>query len=65
MGGGAISFKIETLFQLVDCEAVFVNAVALASFAKGNLAGVPNGLLKYQEDAYRCAAFHLNKVGAI
>ncbi|TIX45575.1 MAG: DUF3010 family protein [Mesorhizobium sp.] len=59
MGGGAVSFKIETLFQLSDREVVFVNPVALSKFAKTNLGGIPDGILKYQEDAYRCGVYHL------
>ncbi|WP_164898812.1 DUF3010 family protein [Mesorhizobium sp. M7A.F.Ca.MR.362.00.0.0] len=59
MGGGAVSFKIETLFQLSDREVVFVNPVALSKFAKTNLGGIPDGVLKYQEDAYRCGVYHL------
>lgn len=60
-GGGAVSFKIETLFQLSDCEVVFVNPVALSKFAKTNLGGIPGGILKYQEDAYRCGVYHLKR----
>lgn len=66
MAGGAVSFKIETLIQLVeDCDCVLVNAVALSKFASKNVAGLPAGLLRYQEDAYRCAAYHLHKSGLI
>lgn len=65
MGGGAVSFKLETLFQLVECETAFVNPVALAKFARGNLGVVPESILRYQEDAYRCAAFHLNRAGEL
>ena len=61
MGGGAVSFKIETLFQITDCEVVFVNPTALSNFAKTNLGGLPDGLLKYQHDAYRCAVYQLKK----
>ena len=61
MAGGAISFKIETLFQLSDTPTIFVNPVALAKFGKTNMAGIPNGVYKYQQDAYRCAVFHINK----
>lgn len=64
--GGAVSFKIETLIQLVeDTDCVLVNAVALSNFAKKNVAGLPDGLLRYQEDAYRSAAYHLHKSGLI
>ncbi|HWU19318.1 MAG TPA: DUF3010 family protein [Devosia sp.] len=66
MAGGAVSFKIETLIQLVeDCDCILVNAVALSKFADKNVAGLPAGLLKYQEDAYRCAAYHMHKGGLI
>ncbi|MDQ0996849.1 hypothetical protein QFZ34_002031 [Phyllobacterium ifriqiyense] len=65
MGGGAISFKIETLFQLSDCDVVFVNATALSKFSKTNLGGIPDGVLKYQYDAYRCGVFQLAKAGRL
>jgi hypothetical protein len=65
MGDGAVSFKLETMFQLVGCETTFVNPVALARFTRGNLAGIAPTILKYQENAYRCAAFHLNKAGEL
>lgn len=63
--GGAISFKIETLFQLSDCPVLLINPVALSNFGKKNIAGVPGGVLKYQEDAFRCAAYYLQNAGEI
>jgi hypothetical protein len=59
MAGGAISFKMEAIFQLSGSEVSFVNAVALSKFAKTNLGGIPSGILKYQEDAYLCGAYIL------
>lgn len=65
MGGGAVSFKIETLFQLSDKDVVFINAVALSKFAKTNLGGVPASVFQYQIDAFRCGGFHLKKLSLI
>lgn len=62
MGGGAVSFKIETLFQLSETPVSFVNAVSLSSLAKGNLGGLPTGVLVYQKDAYLAGVFHLRKL---
>lgn len=62
MGGGAISFKIETLLQLSNTPVSFVNAVSLSKISKGNLGGVPQGVLAYQKGAYLCAIHHLNRL---
>ena len=56
---GGITFKIEALFQLSDTPVAFVSPLTLAKFAKGNKGGIPTGLLKYQEDAYRAGAWRL------
>lgn len=64
MVGGAVSFKIETLFQLSDCPVDFVSAQALSCFTKGNMGGVPATVLENQKDAFRSAALYLSKVGA-
>jgi hypothetical protein len=59
--GGAVSFKIEALLQALEgCAVTFVNAVVLSKFAKTNAAGLPLGMPKYLQDAYRCGAFKLN-----
>jgi hypothetical protein len=63
MASGAVSFKIETLFQLSDCSVEFVTAKALSLFAKGNMGGVPATVLEYQKDAFRSAALYLSRVG--
>jgi len=65
MAGGAVSFKVETLFQLTEYPVSLINAVALSQFAKKNIAGIPSGVLKYQEDAFRCAAYQMQKSGAL
>ncbi|MEL3890455.1 DUF3010 family protein [Ferrovibrio sp. MS7] len=65
MSGGAISFKMETLFQLSDREIVFISPVTLAKFAKSNLGGIPTETLIYQKDAYLCGAYHLKKAGQL
>jgi hypothetical protein len=42
MAGGAVSFKIETLIQLVqECQTRFVNPVALSHFAKKEVEEYP------------------------
>ena len=46
MAGGAVSFKIETLIQLVEgCNNRFVSPLALSSFAKKELEGCPEKCL--------------------
>jgi hypothetical protein len=59
--GGGITFKIETLFQLSMTPVVFISPPTLAKFAKGNLGGVPTGVVGYQTDAHRAGAWHLSK----
>lgn len=54
-----ITFKIETLFQLSGAPVTFVSPPTLAKFAKSNKGGVPAGVAKYQEDAYRAGAWWL------
>ena len=45
MAGGAVSFKIETLIQLVEgCHTRFVSPVALANFAKKEVKEYPEKL---------------------
>ena len=63
MAGGAVSFKIETLFQISGCPVDFVTAQALSRFAKGNMGGVPAKVLGYQKDAFRSAALFLSRAG--
>ena len=46
MAGGAVSFKIETLIQLVEgWNTRFVSPVALSNFAKKELEGYPEKCL--------------------
>ena len=46
MAGGAVSFKIGTLIQLVEgCNTTFVSPVALPNFAKKELEGYPEKCL--------------------
>lgn len=48
MAGGAVSFKIETLIQLVEgCDTRFVSPVALSNFAKKQIEAYPEKLLVY------------------
>jgi hypothetical protein len=62
MAGGAVSFKIETLIQLVEgCDTRFVSPVALSNFAKKNLDVYPDKLPVYLKNAFLSGAYALTK----
>jgi hypothetical protein len=62
MAGGAVSFKIETLIQLVEgCDTRFVSPVALSNFAKKQLEAYPDKLLVYLKNAFLAGACALTK----
>ena len=62
MAGGAVSFKIETLIQLVEgCDTRFVSPVALSNFAKKDLEAYPEKLLVYLKNAFLAGAYALTK----
>lgn len=62
MAGGAVSFKIETLIQLVEgCDTKFVSPVALSNFAKKQLEAYPEKLLVYLKNAFLAGAYALTK----
>jgi hypothetical protein len=62
MAGGAVSFKIETLIQLVEgCDTRFVNPVALSNFAKKEIEEYPEKLPVYLKNAYLSGAYALIK----
>ena len=62
MAGGAVSFKIETLIQLVeDCDTKFVSPVALSNFAKKQLEAYPEKLLVFLKNAFLAGAYTLSK----
>lgn len=64
MAGGAVSFKIETLIQLVEgCGTKFVSPVALAHFAKKDLDEYPEKLPVYLKNAFLSGAYALAKPG--
>ncbi|WP_298258667.1 DUF3010 family protein [uncultured Litoreibacter sp.] len=64
MAGGAVSFKIETLIQLIEgCETKFVSPVALAHFAKKDLEKYPEKLPVYLKNAFLAGAYALTKSG--
>ena len=64
MAGGAVSFKIETLIQLVEgCQTKFVSPVALSHFAKKDLDGYPEKLPVYLKNAFLSGAYALTKEG--
>ena len=62
MAGGAVSFKIETLIQLIEGPHTrFVSPVALANFAKKESEGYPEKLPVYLKNAYLAGAYALTK----
>ena len=62
MAGGAVSFKIETLIQLVEgCNTRFVSPIALSNFAKNELEGYPEKLPVYLKNALLSGAYALAK----
>lgn len=62
MAGGAVSFKIETLIQLVDgCHTRFVSPVALSHFAKKDVKEYPAKLPVYLKNAFLSGAYVLTK----
>jgi hypothetical protein len=62
MAGGAVSFKIETLIQLVEGgNTRFVSPIALSNFAKKKLLGYPEKLPVYLKNAFLCGAYVLVK----
>lgn len=51
--GGAVTFKMEALIQVVlDVEVELISSQAISSFEKKNSIEFPKGLKKYQEQAY-------------
>jgi hypothetical protein len=64
MAGGAVSFKIEALIQLVEgCQTKFVSPVALSHFAKKDLDEYPEKLPVYLKNAFLSGAYALTKEG--
>ncbi|WP_282027628.1 DUF3010 family protein [Ruegeria faecimaris] len=62
MAGGAVSFKIETLIQLVEgCHTRFVSPVALAHFAKKEVEEYPEKLPVYLKNAFLSGAYVLTR----
>ena len=62
MTGGAVSFKIETLIQLVEgCNTKFVCPVAFSHFAKREVKEYPQKLSVYLENAFLSGAYTLAK----
>jgi hypothetical protein len=62
MAGGAVSFKIETLIQLVEgCSTRFVSPVALSNFAKKEIEKYPEKMPVYLKNAFLAGAYVLTK----
>jgi hypothetical protein len=62
--GGPTTFKIETIFQLLEgCEVTLLSPQTInAQFKKHNFE-LPAGLNKYQHEAYKAACSALMKTG--
>ncbi len=55
--GGAVTFKMEALIQLNPiCEVELISAQSISSFEKKNEIVFPEGLKKYQEQAFLLAS---------
>ncbi len=62
MAGGAVSFKIETLIQLVEGSSTrFVSPVALSHFAKKEVEEYPEKMPVYLRNAFLSGAYALTK----
>ena len=62
MAGGAVSFKIETLIQLVEgCNTRFVSPVALSHFAKKEVESYPDKMPVYMNNAFLSGAYVLTR----
>jgi hypothetical protein len=62
MAGGAVSFKIETLIQLVEgCSTRFVSPVALSNFAKKEVDKYPEKMPVYLKNAFLAGAYILTR----
>ncbi|MDE0970428.1 MAG: DUF3010 family protein [Octadecabacter sp.] len=60
MAGGAVSFKIEALIQLVEgCSTRFVSPVALSHFAKKEVESYPEKMPVYLKNAFLSGAYVL------
>lgn len=53
--GGAVTFKIESMIQLLNIEVQLISSVKISSFEKKNSVIFPKKLNKYQEQAYLCS----------
>ncbi|WP_069876955.1 DUF3010 family protein [Bosea sp. BIWAKO-01] len=61
MAGGGITFKMEAIIQLSGVDVTLVNPVALSSFSKKNIAGIPDTINGVDQNAYLSGVFDLNR----
>jgi hypothetical protein len=62
MAGGAVSFKIEALIQLVEGgNTRFVSPVALSHFAKKEVESYPDKMPVYMKNAFLSGAYVLTR----
>jgi len=61
--GGATTFKIEGLLQLLDgCEVHLLSPATISSVTKKAALEFPDGLLKYQQPAFKTAFTFLKRL---
>lgn len=62
MAGGAVSFKLEAIIQLNGVAGVeFVSGQGIAAEHKKTPFEFPDGINKYQENAFMAASLHIRK----
>lgn len=63
MAGGAVSFKLEAIIQLNGvAEVDFVSGQGIASAHKKEPFEMPDGMNKYQENAFMAASLYIRKI---
>ncbi len=62
--GGAVSFKLEAIIQLLpNCDVCLVDAATISAYTKKNPLIVPSGLHTYQQIAFDVARTVLGRSG--
>lgn len=62
MSGGAVSFKLEAIIQLNGVSGIeFVSGQGIAAAHKKDPFEIPEGINKYQENAFMAASLYIRK----
>lgn len=59
--GGPVTFKIETIFQLLDCEVILLSPQTISAASKKHDFPLPKTLNKYQHEAFLTACAAISK----